>query len=200
MEGEGGGVPQSASPAPRQLQLRKPTPAGQTPPTRPPAHPPAGALVDVPGRQQREGALARPHGQEVRKVADLVEQVGVRQHDALRQGQTGRAGGGGGKPGRLVANVLWMREQAGRHADRGSSCPAAPPTPSHAAAGCLPWGCRWCQRCRPESPGQHPPAQEGRRPAHKAEHPRFWVGRQGWDAAGGAAAMWPRGAASRSTA
>ena len=73
----------------------------------------------MPGRQQREGALARAHGQEVRQVVDLVQKVGVCQRDALQQVQTNADGQGAwqraagrqaaGSPGRLL-----MQQQAGR--------------------------------------------------------------------------------------
>ena len=97
------------------------THAGDSTPT---THTPAGALVDVPGRQQREGALARAHRQEVRQVVDLIQQVGVRQHDALRQMQMGADGQGGWRRGgwhaasgtRQVVDAakLWMQQPASR--------------------------------------------------------------------------------------
>ena len=43
----------------------------------------AGALVDVPGGQQAEGALPRQGLQEVLQVVQLVQQVAVRQHHTL---------------------------------------------------------------------------------------------------------------------
>ena len=44
-----------------------------------------GALVDVPGREQAERAVAGRRAQEEAQVGDLVHQVGVRQHHALRR-------------------------------------------------------------------------------------------------------------------
>ena len=43
----------------------------------------AGALIDVPGRQQAQGALSRARRQEMIQVVQLVSEIGVAQHDTL---------------------------------------------------------------------------------------------------------------------
>jgi len=45
----------------------------------------AGALINVPGGEQTEGALARLRLQEVVEVVQLIPQIAVRQHDPLHQ-------------------------------------------------------------------------------------------------------------------